>query len=583
MQYGNVDRVQNTKFYIGWIVSLFMLLGMSITSYATDVSIMEIKDDGTCYGAVKGQYTKHAETHEIPTDEYWVLDLEGEILTAKWYCTKEAKEEEQALYILDVVGDRYVYYGNLVDDRMTIEVDLSSYVDGVYYLQLNNEGNFGQNLTIHRNVRKFTMLKENENVYFIYTQKGAREIDMLRQLNELCDPEHYNKGVSWLAEEEAKENIDEIERMAKQIVKDCDTDAEKIYAIYDWLISNIAYDYSYADESFIAGTTFANQKGVCEGQSNLCAIMMQAVNIPCITIRTVREENHKYNAVYYNGSWRYIDVTNGYYTLPAWCEEWLWTTQSCEADYCSIVNMAWGKRPTKTSFVQGEEFQCDGWVELKEANGQSISLDVVADSCSGYDTSQLGKQTVTVSIANKKLTYEIMVVEKKEKMENGDRFEIDNVTYEVADEKKKLLKYKKNGSASAIVRVPDKVSIGNETYKIIAIADNAFKNNKKVTKVVLGKNVKSIGKNAFKGCTKLKTVEVKSTTLNKIGANAFDSCKKLTKITLKTTKLTKKSIGKNALKGTHKKLVIKAPKKMVKKYKGYFKSKGNKKVSVKKC
>ena len=46
-------------------------------------------------------------------------------------------------------------------------------------------------------------------------------------------------------------------------------------------------------------------------------------------------------------------------------------------------------------------------------------------------------------------------------------------------------------------------------------------------------------------------MEVKSTILNKIGTNAFCGDKKLGKIILKTTQLTKKSIGKNALKGTN--------------------------------
>ena len=70
--------------------------------------------------------------------------------------------------------------------------------------------------------------------------------------------------------------------------------------------------------------------------------------------------------------------------------------------------------------------------------------------------------------------------------------------------------------------------------------------------------------------------------LKTIGKNAFKGCKNLKTITLKTTKLTKKSIGKNALKGTNKKLTIKVPKSKVKKYKTYFKNKGNKTVKVKK-
>ena len=135
---------------------------------------------------------------------------------------------------------------------------------------------------------------------------------------------------------------------------------------------------------------------------------------------------------------------------------------------------------------------------------------------------------------------------------------------------------------SITVKVPDNVTVDNITYKVTAIADKAFFGNTKVKNVSIGKNVTSIEKNAFKNCTKLKTIEIKSTTLNKIGANAFSGDKSLTKITLKSTKLTKKSIGANVLKGTNKKLVIKAPKNKVKEYQKYFKNKGNKTVKVRK-
>ena len=44
------------------------------------------------------------------------------------------------------------------------------------------------------------------------------------------------------------------------------------------------------------------------------------------------------------------------------------------------------------------------------------------------------------------------------------------------------------------------------TYKVTSIAANAFKNNKKISKVVIGNNIVSIGKNAFAGCKKLTSV-----------------------------------------------------------------------------
>jgi hypothetical protein len=132
------------------------------------------------------------------------------------------------------------------------------------------------------------------------------------------------------------------------------------------------------------------------------------------------------------------------------------------------------------------------------------------------------------------------------------------------------------------VKIPDSVTVDDITYKVTAVAAKALSGNKKVKTVTVGKNVTSIGKAAFKSCTKLKSVNVKSTVLTKIGAEAFSGDKSLTKLTLKTTKLTKKSVGKNALKGTNKKLVVKVPKKQVAVYKKYFKSKGSKTVKVKK-
>ena len=129
--------------------------------------------------------------------------------------------------------------------------------------------------------------------------------------------------------------------------------------------------------------------------------------------------------------------------------------------------------------------------------------------------------------------------------------------------------------------VPDTVKLNGVIYNVEIISAGALKNNKKITSVTIGKNVKEIKKNAFAGCTALKTVNCKSKVLQKIGANAFKGDKKLTTIKLVTTKLKKKSVGSNAIKGTSKKLKIKAPKKVKKSYQKIFSAKGNKKVKVK--
>lgn len=159
-------------------------------------------------------------------------------------------------------------------------------------------------------------------------------------------------------------------------------------------------------------------------------------------------------------------------------------------------------------------------------------------------------------------------------------------------------------SKAKTVTIPATVTVDGVTYKVTAIADNAFKGNKNVTKVTIPKNVTTIGKNAFSGCVKLKTVTVGSdvTTVGanafkgckkltkvtlpenttKIGANAFNGCKKLKTITIKSKKMTSKTVDKNAFKGVSTKTTIKVPKGKTKSYKTLFRKKGlSKKVNVK--
>lgn len=104
------------------------------------------------------------------------------------------------------------------------------------------------------------------------------------------------------------------------------------------------------------------------------------------------------------------------------------------------------------------------------------------------------------------------------------------------------------------ITVASTVKINGYTFQVTSIGKNAFKNNKKLTKVTVGANV------------------------TKIGANAFSGCGKLKKLTIKTKKL--KSVGKNALKGIYKKAVISVPKAKKKTYKKLFKGKGQKKTVV---
>lgn len=74
------------------------------------------------------------------------------------------------------------------------------------------------------------------------------------------------------------------------------------------------------------------------------------------------------------------------------------------------------------------------------------------------------------------------------------------VRYEAADGK----------TDSKILKVPATIKHGKKTYKVTSIAPYAFTGYDKLESVIVGKNVKKIGKNAFDGCEKLKTLAVRS-------------------------------------------------------------------------
>lgn len=129
--------------------------------------------------------------------------------------------------------------------------------------------------------------------------------------------------------------------------------------------------------------------------------------------------------------------------------------------------------------------------------------------------------------------------------------------------------------------IADTIEYNGKVYKVTSVAKNAFKNNKRITEVVVGKNVTMIKDQAFANAKTLKKVTLgKNTT--KIGNNVFKGSKKLKTIIIKSTKLKKSGLKKNAFKGITSKTTIKVPKKKVKTYRKLFQAAGlGKKVKVK--
>ena len=106
------------------------------------------------------------------------------------------------------------------------------------------------------------------------------------------------------------------EELADEICADCETDEEKVRAIYQWIIHNYEYDYDYNAfiQYFDIRKTLRTHKGVCYDFSNLFAALCRSQNIPCYVVDGMPYDrstaNHTWNRVYYNNFWWDVDVTN---------------------------------------------------------------------------------------------------------------------------------------------------------------------------------------------------------------------------------------------------------------------------------
>ncbi len=134
----------------------------------------------------------------------------------------------------------------------------------------------------------------------------------------------------------------------------------------------------------------------------------------------------------------------------------------------------------------------------------------------------------------------------------GDSIADSNASYKVINlsTKGSTVEFSAAQKSEVNITIPNTVKIDGITYKVTSIAKNAFKNNKNLKKITINGSITKINANAFSGCTNLKTIKIKSKNL--------------------------KSVGKNAFKGINPKAKIKVPSSCLEKYKKLLAKKGQK-------
>lgn len=135
--------------------------------------------------------------------------------------------------------------------------------------------------------KSFTLNTEDNNVYLSSSQ-----------------------NVSWDSESTTTQ-------LARQLTQGLESDKEKVEAIYDYVVKNVAYDNEKARTvsnryNPEAEATLVEGKGICYDYASLTAAMLRSVNIPTKLAKgnsKVTNVYHAWNEVLVDGSWVVVDTT----------------------------------------------------------------------------------------------------------------------------------------------------------------------------------------------------------------------------------------------------------------------------------
>lgn len=239
----------------------------------------------------------------------------------------------------------------------------------------------------------------------------------------------------------------------------------------------------------------------------------------------------------------------------------------------------WEKTGSQT--VTEDEKDKGGEKDSEEKNetltGQEVSENQVLEETKPTDDTASGDKTNEDNITGKK------IIQQKDQ----------SIVCEVGNNKEVVIKELNVSDSKKSLSIPKELRIGNQLCKVTRIESNCIRGGKKLSKISIDcTNLTAIGKNAFRGLTNLKTVQLKNATklqyisdgcfqgckslsrieipkgVKKIGRKAFYGCSNLKKVTIKTKKLT--YVGSKAFVKCHKDLKIIVPNAKKKAYQKLF-------------
>ena len=248
------------------------------------------------------QGSKEEETTKPPQD----YDISLEMPSATGVATSDLNG-----YVIDYsnINSGYVMVKATVDAEAVVQVrlgDKKGTVVGQYVLKISN--NFvaipltkGNETYCVRIMQKTTSGK--------YTEKNAVTVKP-KISNEKQPYKIPNVYVYYLKSSTAV-------KLSYEICDGLTSDAQKVKAIYNYIVKNIKYDYAFA-KTATAGymdseRCLKNKSGICGDYSVLFATMCRAQGIPCIVVEGYvtagGDVYHAWNQVYYDKEWHFYDTT----------------------------------------------------------------------------------------------------------------------------------------------------------------------------------------------------------------------------------------------------------------------------------
>jgi glucan-binding YG repeat protein len=218
-------------------------------------------------------------------------------------------------------------------------LDLSDLPNGSYTLEVVSRSAYRTPIT------SIEFIRSAEGFFFPKrdTLSKRHNYELLRRLEGGAAPDDFAELVRLYGAGDNAPTLARIKAMAESLTAGCESETQKVQAIYHWITKNIAYDndanggelYSRIEANPAEKArlddplhAFTQKYALCYGFARLTTLMMGYAGIPCVYIRgrvtgdrsedinkelgtpkILEESNHAWNAVKLDGSWRFIDTS----------------------------------------------------------------------------------------------------------------------------------------------------------------------------------------------------------------------------------------------------------------------------------